>query len=78
MDGGTLINVDIPGAVNGCLSEGFREEQIIIDTVMCSNKNLKEFDRGDTLATWLRAREIRKYYSNISAISQWRVAYPNA
>lgn len=77
MDGGTLINVNIPSAINGCLAKGFREDQIILDTVMCSNPSLDAATDGTTKHNWFRARHIRKFYSNLDSIQQWIAAYPN-
>lgn len=77
MDGGTLINVNIPSAINGCLSKGFREDQIILDTVMCSDHQFPTDTVGKTKHNWFRARHIRKWYHNLDSIQQWIAAYPN-
>jgi hypothetical protein len=40
VDGGTLVNVDVIGAVEGCLALGYDESNIIVDTVECGGHNL--------------------------------------
>lgn len=35
MDGGTVWNVNIDSAIQGCLNKGFKEEQIIVDVFLC-------------------------------------------
>jgi len=36
MDGGVLINLDIGGAVERCIDDGYDYSDIIIDMIFCS------------------------------------------
>ena len=35
MDGGTIWNINIDGAIKGCLEKGFAESEIIVDVSLC-------------------------------------------
>jgi predicted acylesterase/phospholipase RssA len=44
MDGGTIYNVNIPSAIQGCLDKGYPQEKIIVDTLVCSDsQQIPEF-----------------------------------
>lgn len=44
MDGGVKVSVDVAGGIHKCLDAGFDEEQIIVDTILCSSKHLSVID----------------------------------
>ena len=46
VDGGLLANVDVIGAVEGCLNLGYAESDIIVDTIECGGMNMTTID-GD-------------------------------
>ena len=50
MDGGTIWDVNVDSAVNACLDMGYSQEDIIIDTLICSYTEMPtETDTGNTV-----------------------------
>jgi predicted patatin/cPLA2 family phospholipase len=45
IDGGVKINLNVFSAVNRCIDEGYSYEQIYVDAILCTSKNLEEFDK---------------------------------
>lgn len=44
MDGGVKNSVDVAGGIHKCLDSGFKDEQIIVDVILCSSEHLSEID----------------------------------
>jgi hypothetical protein len=65
VDGGATVNVDVVGAVEGCLALGYAESQIVVDTIECGGGNITTLD-GDlskltVLPILLRASQIASF-----------------
>lgn len=65
IDGGTLVNVDVLGAIEQCLSLGYSQSDIIVDTIECSGRNLTALT-GDlagltTIPVFLRAGQMNSF-----------------
>jgi hypothetical protein len=65
VDGGTLVNVDVIGAVEQCLALGYPQQDIIVDTIECGGVNMTELS-GDlstltVLPILLRAATMGSY-----------------
>jgi hypothetical protein len=78
MDGGTIWNVNIDGAVKRCLEIADRPEDVIVDVLMCGYNGIaNEPDVSkDAFSNYMRRRQISSYYSGISATYQEMQAYP--
>lgn len=78
-DGGTVWNVNIMSAVNGCM-DGIVDsyEDIVLDIVVCgyNNPDTHEVESNHALENYLSARSIRKYYTNMNALFGQERAYP--
>jgi hypothetical protein len=69
MDGGTVWNVNISSAINGCLGMGFEERQIYVDVMICADPTINsEYIPGHTLNNFIRGHAISKYYWGGDAI----------
>jgi hypothetical protein len=79
MDGGTVWNVNADSAIQGCLSKGFNENQIIVDVLICDLIEIDSISEiKHTFGNWRRGRKIRGYYSSTDEISTYLAAYPHA
>lgn len=63
IDGGTVVNVDITGAVLECLNLGYNESQIIVDVIECRSDvdpamELGNLDSLTVLPVFLRAAKL--------------------
>lgn len=69
MDGGTVWNVNISSAINGCLTKVDDESKITVDILICSDPDsIAPYVSGNSIDSFLRKRHISKYYSGIEAI----------
>lgn len=80
VDGGTLVNVDVIGAVEQCLNLGYAQQDIIVDTIECSGKNFSAL-AGDlstltTLPILLRAAALNSFAKKERDYSAAQHAYP--
>lgn len=79
MDGGTVWNLNADSAIQGCLSKGFTESQIIVDVMICDVIEVDDdFQPGHTIGNWRRARKIRSYYGDSDSMTSTLAAYPDA
>lgn len=78
-DGSTIWDLDIFSVVNRCQDQGFADEDIVVDVVMTSEKNLKQVDASDykSLQMLWRYLEVSRYYSNMDGLLRAQFAYPN-
>ena len=44
MDGGTVRNLNIEDAINYCRDQGFEDNQIIVDAILCSNDTFENIE----------------------------------
>lgn len=76
MDGGTVWNVNVASAINGCLTKVDTLEQIIVDVLICTPHVMETAVPGKTIDNFLRGRNIRKWYSNADGIQTAIAAFP--
>lgn len=78
MDGGTMWNINIDSGVQYCLDQGYTQEQIILDMVICGTEpTLNEQVYGSAMKNWFDARAIHKSYNQLNALQAELDAYPN-
>lgn len=78
MDGGTAWNTNISTPINRCRDDGFSDDAIIVDVFICGTLAVDQtWTAGHTLHNFMRGRQIRKYYKDISNISTQLAAFPN-
>jgi hypothetical protein len=79
MDGGTIWNINIDGAVKACLAKGFKESEIVLDISICF---WEQVDTEPTVSTnafqnYLENLHIHRFYSDITATNEEMMAYPD-
>ena len=78
MDGGTIWDVNVDSAVNACLNMGYSQEDIIIDTLVCSYTEMPtETDIGNTVNNFAQSFHIHGALNNGDAVAAQERAYPN-
>ena len=79
-DGGCILNINVVGAMNRCLKDGFLEEDIIVDSVINHEKKQLVSNMSDSVAYQM----VLRYFSINSYLKTWYdvydaiVAYPEA
>ena len=69
MDGGTVWDVNISSAINGCLDLVDDQSKITVDILICGNSEMKsDTSTNNTIDNLLRSHQIKSYYSGINAI----------
>lgn len=69
MDGGTIWNINIDGAINRCLEEVDDEAHVILDIVICEHMEFQPLNStGKTISNIMRNRQIGKYYGTMNDI----------
>ena len=69
MDGGTVWDVNISSAINGCLDLVDDQSKITVDILICGNSEIKtEPSANNTIDNLVRSHQIKSYYSGINAI----------
>lgn len=77
MDGGTVWNTNLVGAVKRCRETVDDDTQITVDIVICSSPGLSQWiDRRDARSNYLRYREVRDYYDSMGDILEFMIAFP--
>lgn len=78
VDGGTVWDVNISSAINGCLDIVDDESQITVDILICGNSEIKtEPSTETTIGNLLRSHQISSYYAGMNAIAAQMRAFPN-
>lgn len=78
MDGGTMWDVNLDSAVNYCLDQGYTEEQIIVDILVCyGDTSNSSMQIGGAMANFRDAHRIHHYYNNLNSLTAEMEAYPN-
>ncbi len=47
IDGGSVRNLNIEDAINWCKSQGFVDKEIVVDSILCSNKTITKVDNSE-------------------------------
>lgn len=77
MDGGTMWDVNLDSAVNYCLDQGFTEEQVIVDMLICSyNTGINQTISGSAFHNFQDGRMLKQQYQNLNALQAESEAYP--
>lgn len=79
VDGGTIWNVDLSGAVERCREVVDRDEDIIVDTILCNgaqNITRDEHLTYNTIANFQRYQQISAYYGALSDYDEVKREYP--
>ena len=78
-DGSTVWDLDIFSVVNKCQALGFADADIVVDTIMTTQKTLKVVDASDykSISMLWRYLEVSRYYSNMDGLLRAQFAYPN-
>ena len=78
MDGGTVYNINVEGAINRCMDGIVDDEsKIIVDVLICGESEMKEKEKtGKSWESYLRARKISKYYGNTNSLVYTMKAHP--
>ena len=78
-DGSTIWDLDIFSVVNQCQAMGYADSDIIVDTILTSEKTLKTVDASDykSIQMLWRYLEVSRYYSNMDGLLRAQFAYPN-
>ena len=79
MDGGTVYNINIEGAVRQCMDIVDDESKIIMDVLICGAPEGPEAwtEDGNGWQNYFRGREIRKYYGNTDSLAYSMTAHPD-
>ena len=79
MDGGTVYNVDLEGAVKQCMDGIVDDEsKIIVDVYVCGapDEPASMEKPGNSWTNYFRGREVNKYYGNTDSLAQSMSAHP--
>jgi predicted acylesterase/phospholipase RssA len=78
IDGGVVWNVNISSGVEGCLSKGYTQEQIVVDVLICGAPTPPDVQEktGNSIDEFLRGRQLKKWFVNGDSISGQMRAYP--
>ena len=79
IDGGSVWNVNVPSAIDRCRNEGFEDENIIVDIVLCNAAQAVGFDwedRDNSVANLEHYKRIKKRTTNMNNIAEFMSAYP--
>jgi len=80
VDGGVLVSVDVMSGIQECLTQGFTQQQILLDTVETEGMDFAPFvGNSSTITTipiWIRAAGLRNYEDAEHALSYALQAFP--
>lgn len=77
MDGGTVWNTNMESAVERCMEIVDKEEDIIMDVVICSDGKLGVLNvTGDTIQNYLRSWDLMMYHRSVRDVREWRLSKP--
>ena len=79
VDGGSVWNLDLPGAIQRCKEVVKDDKDIIVDVVLCSARpNITDFDYNSTTVTknFIRYDQIRNFYGSLSDYCEVKRGFP--
>ncbi len=78
MDGGTVYNIDMEGAIRQCMDLVDDESKIIVDVFVCGAEDTPpvEDDTGKAYENFMRKRTLHSYYSNTNSLATGMMAHP--
>jgi predicted acylesterase/phospholipase RssA len=79
-DGSAVYDLDVFTAINKCLSDGNKEEDLVIDIVFTSAANLKQVDAENykSIGMLFRFLEIASFYSTMDGLLRSKFSFPKA
>jgi predicted patatin/cPLA2 family phospholipase len=78
MDGGTVWNTNLASAVDRCREIVDRDEDIIMDVIICSDGKLDTMNTtGDTIENFLRSFTVSGYHKSLEDVREFRRSMPN-
>ena len=78
MDGGTVWNVDMLGAIDKCHEMGFDDEHVVMDIAITEFINMEQIeDTGKSYNNFSRKRAIHKYYKTMNDVAEFARSRPN-
>lgn len=79
MDGGTVYNINMEGAIDQCLDLVDDESQIELDIYICGapEEPASEEKTGDALNNYLRHRQIHQFMGNTDSMAWSMTAHPD-
>jgi len=80
MDGGTVYNINLEGAVRQCMNGIVDDEsKIIIDVFICGAPDTPEVEEkpGNGWENYFRSRTLGKFYGNTNSLLADMIAHPN-
>jgi len=79
-DGSAVYDIDIFTAINKCIDNGYKEEDVVVDVVLTSSANLKQVDAEDykSIGMLFRYLEISSFYSSMDGLLRAKFSYPKA
>lgn len=80
VDGGSVWNIDISGAIERCKEVVDSEEDIIIDVIMCnsvSQNKVNDTQEYNTLQNYMRYKQISGFYGKMGDYYEIMRGYPN-
>jgi predicted acylesterase/phospholipase RssA len=78
MDGGTVWNTNLASAVERCREMVDKDEDIIMDVIICSDGKLDTTNStGDTIENFLRSFTVSGYHNSLQDVREFRRAMPN-
>jgi hypothetical protein len=77
MDGGTMFNLNIVGAVQRCREIVDQDSKITIDISVCGSPTLGNWtDRGDAIGTFMRRNSIKSFQESMEDIYAFKQSFP--
>jgi len=80
VDGGSVWNVDISGAIQRCMEVVDDEKDIIVDVILCNTAQKvrrEDTKNWSTMNNYFRYQQISKYYSFLSDYEEIERGYPD-
>lgn len=79
MDGGTIWNLNVDGAIQACMDKGYAQNEIVIDMLSCYYRvvDTEPAVSKSALQNFLESRAVGKFYSSSRDITSMMAAYPN-
>jgi len=78
MDGGTVWNVNIDGAIDKCLEIVDDEEHVVVDVAITEFLNMTQLTKtGHTIDNMQRSRDIKTYYKTMDDVFEFVRSRPN-
>jgi hypothetical protein len=78
MDGGTVWNTNLAGAVDRCREGGFTDKQIVMDVIICSDAKMGAINEtGNSINNFLRYWSISSFHKSVQDVAEFREAFPD-